>query len=179
LRNNPNLKVVLIAEWKNKHLQATGPDNILATEFAAAEAIGITKYAIVGYSHGGGVAYNLSQRIYNSFNTVQRAEFTFFYSAYIDAVGRDDNDDPLWPPVTTRPINSMHNENYYENKSLNIGFPHGSGLTNDQAGDVDEIINHTDNNQGSIGHTNIDLQPSIQNDIINDLNRAYQQDSGQ
>jgi hypothetical protein len=73
----------------------------------------------------------------------------------------------------------MHNENYYENKSLNIGFPHGSGLTNDQAGDVDEIINHTDNNQGSIGHTNIDLQPSIQNDIINDLNRAYQQDSGQ
>jgi hypothetical protein len=172
---HPDLKVVLYADNECGNGDGYG---IMMDEFVNDYTIlGITKYAIIGYSQGAGIAFNFSKAIDSTLGSVNaETNYSLFYTAYIDGVQRFAHEIAPWPTLKNRPVDSLYNDNFHEDNSRANDVPHGQALIDAEPGDSDHYVLTEDNNVTPVYHTTIDQQPSILGTIENNLYSAYQAD---
>ena len=108
------------ADWQGSVVQANGRGPLydeLNEEIARGWAQNI---ALIGYSHGGGIIYNMSQDIHQDEQLGQTQQVV--YVGTIDAVERETGDDTLPTPLPASPGNvwGAMDTNYYETNGTPI-----------------------------------------------------------
>jgi hypothetical protein len=116
---------------------------------------GVKKFAIMGYSHGGGITYNMAQRIERPLGSIRILAFT----GYIDAIKRTAQEPGTANEETRLPKDTQWHTNYFQRD----GVPQSSHTV---GANESTQVNETDGpNPERIKHTTIDKQPSIHNFI--------------
>jgi dienelactone hydrolase len=166
-----NLSVHVYAEYVSRRQRLRGIQPPILTmgqgqaytDFRRFYDQGHRRWAIGGYSHGGGITFQFAQRIANENPAVNPARLGF--SAYIDAIQRTNADDHAPAPILAevrRPPSSIHHLNVYELRSA----VHGNNMGAQANQNIQRFL--TDNGQ-PIGHDNIDDQPALQDYIADEL----------
>ncbi len=123
---------------------------------------GVTHLAVLGYSHGGGSTYDLSQALFEN-STGERSDivrdFSLDFTAYVDAVKDSDRGaDIQFVPEDRRPINTGYHLNQYQR----TGFLHGT-LSN-----ADRELDRT---PLGVDHLTIDDHPSVLEEMKREVRR--------
>jgi hypothetical protein len=114
--------------------------------------------AIIGYSHGGGSTFNVSEALDND-----PTAFNLNFTAYIDAVTQD-----AITQENRRPVNSAFHVNYYQEGSLADGWLDGGPIDNPPGADLEVNV---DDPVATETHTTIDDDASVHEGITT---RLYQ-----
>lgn len=120
----------------------------------------IDKVALIGYSHGAGSIYELSELLQNS-TLISPSDYNIFYSAYIDGVAQDG----LFgiTPENRVPLQSSFHENIYQTN----GALHGASI---------EDANNNFDFSDSDNHLSIQINETALNIIFDGVNNFYDND---
>lgn len=166
-----NLNVHVYAEYvtRRQHNQGILPAILTMgrgqayTDFRRFYDQGHRRWAIAGYSHGGGLTFQFAQRIENENPTFNPARLGF--SAYIDALQRTNEDDHALAPILAelrRPPASVHHLNIYELRSV----VHGNNMGAQANQNIQRFL--TDDGR-PISHENIVHQAGVQDYVADEL----------
>ena len=124
---------------------ADGSGRAFAEIVNAVENRGVTHVAIVGFSHGGGSVYNLSNALSQVFWSGEgRNPYIPVFTSYIDAVMNEFVSNTV--PEIRRPMNSLFHLNQYETDS----FIHGGETLNGTSVNTENILRQ------DLSHTEMD-----------------------
>jgi hypothetical protein len=139
---------------------------------------GVTKIALLGYSHGGGTVYNLSKRLYYdgtnciwygdviTFSDIIHNSYELIYTSYIDAI-RNDKWSRMLPEIN-RPIDTSYHVNQYQQNTSYPILGDLNGEASSPLGDIDEDRSSwLDPDGNQLTHSTIDDSVQIKDVITN------------
>lgn len=144
-RDNPSF-------WQNKQFfwNAESYNSIINEITDAANHRSVTEFAMIGYSHGGGSVYDISEELISS-NTPLPDGFSFDFTAYVDAVSQD-----AWSGTGAQqdaPENSVYHLNIYQTS----GFLDGVAISSSSY----LIVNNIDADGLKVTHSTIDNNEQV------------------
>ncbi|OGV44928.1 MAG: hypothetical protein A2X46_17320 [Lentisphaerae bacterium GWF2_57_35] len=146
--------------------ESPNAEDVAFTEIdSAVENRGVTAVAVIGYSHGGGSTFRISDRM-----AADQTAFNLVFTAYIDAITQ-----PLLNATAEnrRPVGSSFHANYYQVAQMNDSplFLDGTPSTPPGAGFEDNVDDPT----VTEGHTTIDdaqiVHDGIRTRLFQQVNR--------